>query len=155
VLIQDRAPLQLVCGQHQRVNVSWQALSISGNGFTGGGTKNFGDNPSTQQPAVNTASPIQETGYCLNLIINTNASCNMLFAGNSRALVDAPSANVNVGYHQIRTTPRITTLNSHTDPTAVMANDANFYGSIIGGNVSIVSDYQSGRAYLHYDTKLK
>jgi len=140
------------------VNVSWQGTSqISGNGFTGGGTKNFGDNPSTQQPAVNTASPIQETGgTALNLIINTNASCNMLFAGNSRALVDAPSANVNVGYQPNPNNSQNYNPNSHTDPTAVMANDANFYGSIIGGNVSIVSDYQSGAgAYLHYDTKLK
>jgi hypothetical protein len=37
-----------------------------------------------------------------------------------------------------------------------MSKDANFYGAIIAGNVSVVSDYSSGAgAYLHYDVNLK
>ncbi len=140
------------------INTTWQGNSqISGNGFQAGGIKGFGDTTDPAQPAVNTANPIAETGgTCLNLVINTNANCNMLFAGNTRALVNAPSSNVNVGYQPNPGNYNNYNPNSSNDPGAVMANDANFYGSIIGGNVSIVSDYQSGAgAYLHYDTKLK
>lgn len=129
----------------------------AGNGFKPGGTQGFGNGLDPNQPAVDTQHPIAETsGSCLNLTFNTNSSCNMLFAGNTRALVNAPSANVNVGYQPNPGNQNNYNPNSQNDPAAVMANDANFYGAIVAGNVSVVSDYQSGAgAYLHYDVKLK
>ena len=127
------------------------------NGFTSGGTKGFGKNLPSNQPAVDTANPITETaGSALNLTINTNSQCNMLFAGNSRALVNAPNANVNIGYQPNPGNKNSYTSNSQSDPAAVMSKDANFYGAVVGGNVSVVSDYSSGAgAFLHYDVKLK
>lgn len=129
----------------------------SGTGFNSGGTKSFGANYPGGTPAVDTVNTINESsGSCLNLTINTNAQCNMLFAGQTRALVNAPSANVNVGYQPNPRNQNNYTPNSYTDPTKVMKKDANFYGAIVAGNVSVVSDYSSGAgAYLHYDIKLK
>jgi hypothetical protein len=126
-----------------------------GNGFTTAGQSGFGASLPAGQSTVNTASPITETsGSCMNLAICTNSYCNMLFAGNTRAIVNAPQAEVNVGYqpyYGCQYTP-----NSTTEPSNVMANDANFYGSIVAADVSVVSDYWSGAgAYLHYDTKLR
>jgi hypothetical protein len=130
---------------------------ISGTGFTSGGTKGYGKNLPQEQPAVDVAHPIQESqGSCLNLTFNTNASCNMLFAGQSRALVNAPYANINVGYQPNPDNVNNYNPNSQNAPNAVMSKDANFYGAIIAGNVSVVSDYSSGAgAYLHYDVNLK
>ncbi|MBX9723097.1 MAG: hypothetical protein K2X81_16970, partial [Candidatus Obscuribacterales bacterium] len=126
-----------------------------GNGFTNTGISGFGPTLNKSIPAVNTSNPVQETsGSALNLVINSNASVNMLFAGNTRALVNAPNANINIGYQPyngVQYTP-----NSKNNITQPMSNDANFYGAVIGGNVSVVSDYQSGAgAYFHYDVKLK
>jgi hypothetical protein len=76
----------------------------------------------------------------------------MLLAGNARALINAPNANVNIGYE----TSDPSVANEAHDPSSLMTSDANFYGSIIGSSVSVISDQNNGAgAYLHYDVKLK
>lgn len=127
----------------------------AGTGFKSGGTKGYGADLPTDQIAVDTAAPLKETsGSCLNLVFNSNSNCNMLFGGNVRALVNAPSSNINVGYQPATNT--YVNGGAFTMGSTAMAKDANFFGAIIGGNVSVVSSYTSGAgAYLHYDVKLK
>lgn len=132
------------------------------NGLPGFGATQNSSNTSSQggtasggQLTVDTAHPISDSsGYSSqNLVINSNSVCNMLFAGNAQCIVNAPNANVNVGYQPGN---QSYSTNGYDDPSSAMSSDANFFGAIVAGNTTVCSDWSSGGgAYMHYDVSLK
>lgn len=116
-------------------------------GFKNGGLKGYGNDHNGINLTVDTDHQVIEapnSGNAMNLTINTNSNTTLNFTGNCRAVVNAPNANVNVGAYGSPSTPL--NLNS----------PANFYGSIVGGVTSILSDWNSGKgAFMHYDLNIK
>jgi hypothetical protein len=114
-------------------------------GFKTGGLKGFGSDHNRINMTVDPDHQITENGgSAQNLTINTNSNTTLNFTGNARAVVNAPNANVNVGAYGSPNSP------------LVLTKAANFYGAIVGGVTSILSDYSNGKgAFMHYDLNIK
>jgi hypothetical protein len=110
-------------------------------GFQSSSLNGFGSTHTGNTMSVDATHPVVEasgSGSAKNLTINTNSNCNINLVGDARAIVNAPNANVNIGAQQ------------------VLNKAANFYGAVVGGVTTIISDYTNGMgAYMHYDLNIK
>ena len=170
------SPVQLYVGGSNNnsvlVNID-NTSSLNTNGISGGsgfntsGQSGIPNALASNQLAINDPNPaaglpqIGETSgsarqlqlFCSSNGINTtNASgtpssynTQIIMSGNERMTVYAPSTGILIGSPVVG-----------SGGPSVIANDANYYGSVVGGSVGINSAYGSGAgAFLHYDAALR
>lgn len=169
-------PVQLYVGGTNNssvlVNID-NTSSINTNGISGGsgfntqGKNGIANALASNQIAINDPNPasglpqITETSgsarqlqiFCSSNGINTtNAegtpttfNTQIILSGNERMTIYAPSTGILIGSPVV----------GSGGPSAI-ANDANYYGAVVGGSVGVNSAYGSGGgAFLHYDANLR
>lgn len=169
-------PVQLYVGGSNNnavlVNVD-NTSSINMTGMTGGsgfntqGKAGISNGLANNQLAINDPNPssglpqiAEQSGgarqlqlFCSSNAINTTNAAGtpstyntqIILSGNERMCIYAPSTGILIGSPVV----------GNSGPS-VITNDANYYGSVVGGSVGVNSAYGSGGgAYLHYDAKLR